>query len=71
MNQEAKVTNSQSRYELRFTSLLGGGRQYAFPCDSEGCVDFAELSERTRCNYFFARTVVGREFSAPFVSLVE
>jgi hypothetical protein len=71
MNQDAKVNPSQARYELRFIRLLGGGCQYAFPCDSEGRVSFADLSERTRCNYLFARTVVGREFSAPLVSLVE
>ena len=71
MNRDAKVDRSQVRYELRFMPLLGGGCQYAFPCDAQGCVSFSLLTEHTRCNYFFARTAVGREFSAPFVSPVD
>ncbi|HJV71561.1 hypothetical protein [Ideonella sp.] len=54
-------------YELRFRSLFNEGRAYAFPCDAEGHVDLDALSPRALQNYFYARTVVGREFSMPFV----
>ena len=54
-------------YELRFRSLFNEGRAYAFPCDAEGHVDIDALSERSRSNYLYARTVIGREFSMPAV----
>ncbi|UUZ76089.1 hypothetical protein LP414_32585 [Polaromonas sp. P1(28)-13] len=56
-----------THYELRFQSLFDSGRGYAFPCDPQGHVDLDELSERARNNYFYARTVVGREFAWPMV----
>ena len=59
------------QYELRFRSLFDKGRAYAFPCDAAGHVDLDALSERARSNYFFARTVIGREVSMPFVQLCE
>jgi hypothetical protein len=54
-------------YELRFRSLFDEGRGYSFPCDAEGHVDIDGLSDRARGNYFFARTVIGREFAMPAV----
>ena len=57
----------EARYELRFTSLFNRGRGFAFPCDAMGHVDIDELSDRGRVNYFYARTVVGAELSAPIV----
>lgn len=57
----------QVAYELRFQSLLGTGRGYAFPCDAAGKVDIDALSDSARQNYFFARTVIGWEFSMPAV----
>ena len=53
------------RYELRFQSLFAEGRGFAFECDEEGNVDLDSLSERARLNYFYARTVIGREVSMP------
>jgi hypothetical protein len=70
MNQSSKSSACQARYELRFVSLFEGGRGYAFPCDAQGHVDIADLSERGRCNYLFARAIKGREFSAPVVALI-
>lgn len=52
-------------------SLFKDGRGFSFPCDADGQVELAALSERGRCNYFYARAVKGREFSIPFVALVE
>ena len=54
-------------FELRFASLFDPGRALAFPCDARGCVELDRLSEPARSNYFYARTVVGREFSNPAV----
>lgn len=54
-------------YELRFDSLFVEGRGMSFPCDAQGRVDLDGLSDRARCNYFYARAVVGREFRTPAV----
>jgi hypothetical protein len=50
-------------FEVRFESLFDSGRAFTFPCDEQGHVDLDLLSERARHNYFYARTVVGREFA--------
>ena len=52
-------------FEVRFRSLFDEGRALAFPCDAKGHVPMDELSERARCNYLYARAVVGREFAFP------
>ena len=57
------------RFQLRFESLFVPGRGLAFPCDERGEVELDALSERSRDNYFYARTVVGREYAAPAVVL--
>jgi len=54
-------------YELRFRSLFNEGRAFAFPCDAAGRVDMDALTERARHNYFYVRTVIGREFATPDV----
>jgi len=54
-------------FEIRFQSLFNEGRGLAFPCDAEGHVALDALSERARNNYFYARTVVGREYALPRV----
>lgn len=62
------VTASQPpAYELRFRSLFDEGRGLAFPCDAAGHVDVDALTERARHNYFFARTLIGRDYAAPAV----
>jgi hypothetical protein len=63
----ASLTLAESKYQLRFRSLFEEGRGYSFPCDASGCVDLDALTERGRSNYFFARTVIGREFAMPAV----
>ncbi|MGJ7506386.1 hypothetical protein [Variovorax sp. GT1P44] len=57
-------------FELRFFDLFHAGRGYAFPCDTEGHVQIDSLGEQARLNYFYARAMVGREFSAPVTRLV-
>lgn len=54
-------------FELRFDSLSRRGRGFAFPCDAQGNVDLDELSDGLRTSYLFARTLIGRDFSAPTV----
>lgn len=54
-------------FELRFSRLFGIGPELSFPCDAAGRVDLDSLGERARCNYFYARTVIGREFAMPAV----
>ncbi len=56
-----------ARFQIRFQSLFNEGRGFAFPCDAAGHVDLDLLSERGRCNYLFARAMVGREFATPDV----
>jgi hypothetical protein len=58
---------ARSTFQLRFQPLWDAGRAYAFPCDAIGHVDIDALGERARNNYFYARTVVGREVSTPKV----
>jgi hypothetical protein len=60
-------TSEQLHFELRFRSLAQGDRGMAFPCDSEGRVDLDAMSDRARNTYFYARTVIGREFAMPTV----
>ena len=71
MSELSKSGACPARYELRFRSLFEGGRGFSFPCDAHGHVELGDLSERGRSNYFYARAVKGREFSAPLVALVE
>ena len=52
-------------FELRFPSLLNEGRGLAFPCDAHGHVDIDRLPQRARSNYFFARSLIGRDFATP------
>ncbi len=66
--QQATRHCSSPQFELRFRSLFRPGTGYAFPCDVSGNVDLDALSDNGRNHYFFARTVVGCEFSIPTVS---
>ena len=56
-----------ARFELFFRSLLEEGGGLSFPCDAEGHVDIDSLSDQARCDYFFARTLIGLEFALPAV----
>ncbi|NML18214.1 hypothetical protein [Azohydromonas caseinilytica] len=64
------TTASPVRYEMRFQFLFNAGRAYAFPCDAQGHVNLDALSERARNNYFFARSVLGRDVATPVVQAV-
>ncbi len=60
-------TPHPAHYELRFRSLFDDGRGFAFSCDEAGHVDIDTLSAQARLNYFYARTVIGREVAMPAV----
>jgi len=59
-----------AQYELRYRPLSEIGCGFAFPCDACGQVDMDELSERSRCNYLYARAAVGQELECPQVRRV-
>jgi hypothetical protein len=61
----AASQQSTARYELRFAFLSDEGRGLSFPCDAEGHVDLDALSEKARLNYFYARTLIGRDVALP------
>jgi len=65
------IASRSALFQLCFRSLFDPGRGYAFPCDSHGCVDLDHLGEQARNNYLYARAMVGRELSAPFVEPLE
>jgi hypothetical protein len=54
-------------FMLRFDPLFSVGPALSFPCDAAGRVDLDSLAERARCNYFYARAVIGRQFGMPAV----
>ena len=54
-------------HELLFRSLFVEGRGLAFPCNASGEVPLDDMSERSRSSYFFARSVVGRDYACPVV----
>jgi len=59
--------SADTGFELRFQSLFHQGRAMAFPCDAGGHVDLDGLTDRARENYFYVRTVIGREYAVPAV----
>ena len=66
------TTNAPTRFadlafELRFEPLVDAQAPLSFPCDAHGCVDLDELCDRSRCDYLFAHTLIGRHFDAPVV----
>jgi hypothetical protein len=69
MNAPTSTSSHSAPCQLRFQSLFHEGRAYAFPYDSNGCVDLDALSDKARINYLYARTVIGREFARPAVML--
>lgn len=67
MYTELMTSQLECDWELCFRSLFDDGKALAFPCSANGVVDMDSLSERARCNYLFARAVVGRQFAWPTV----
>jgi len=64
------VPAQATRYELRFADLSTRRCEHAFPCNKIGLVDIDELTDRRRTDYFYARSMVGKKFSAPVTASV-
>lgn len=64
----APSPQTSAHYRLRFDSLVPERRPVAVPCNAQGQVHMDDLDERTRCDYLFARAMVGHEFARPRVS---
>jgi hypothetical protein len=58
---------ARSRYELRIASLFHEGRGFAFPCNADGQVDPAALSDGARRTLAAALAAVGRDYATPTV----
>jgi hypothetical protein len=54
-------------FELRFDPLVAEQAPLSFPCDARGRVDLDALCDRSRCDYLFAHTLIGRNFTVPVV----
>jgi len=61
------ISAPTSHFEVRYESLFNAGRALCFPCDAQGHVELDAMSDRARANYFYARSVIGREFATPAV----
>jgi len=66
------TTNAPTRFadlafELRFEPIVDAQPALSFPCDAKGQVDLDELCDRSRCDYLFAHTLIGRHFTMPVV----
>lgn len=57
-------------FELRFAPLGGERVGIAVPCSEDGAVDLDELDDDMRKRYFFAHTLIGRDFARPTVSCI-
>ena len=54
-------------FELRFDPLVDEQVPLTFPCDARGQVDLDELCDRSRRDYMFAHTLIGRNFTLPVI----
>ena len=54
-------------FELRFDPLVDEQVPLTFPCDAQGQVDLDELCDRSRRDYMFAHTLIGRNFTLPVI----
>jgi hypothetical protein len=58
------------RFVLRFQPLREDRAPMTFPCDEAGHVDLDTLGERGKLGYYFAHTLIGRDFRRPCVQRV-
>jgi hypothetical protein len=67
MTTNAQVRFADLAFELRFDPLIHDQAPLTFPCDAHGQVDLDELCDRSRCDYLFAHTLIGRHFTVPVI----
>ncbi len=59
-------------YYLKFQDLWNCGHALSFPCNDKGEVNLDEFSKRMKENYYFVRTMIGKQYSCPIlVQVVE
>ena len=63
----APTTFADLAFELHFEPLVDEQLPLSFPCDAAGCVDLDELCDRSRRDYLFAHTLIGRHFEMPVI----
>jgi hypothetical protein len=61
------TTFADLAFELHFEPLVDEQLPLSFPCDADGCVDLDELCDRSRREYLFAHTLIGRHFEMPVI----
>ena len=67
MTAAAQTRFADLAFELRFDPLAAGQGPLSFPCNAQGQVDLDELCDRSRCDYLFAHTLIGRHFTMPVI----
>ncbi len=67
MTPSAPTRFADLAFELRFDPLVDEQLPLSFPCDARGQVDLDELCDRSRCDYLFAHTLIGRNFTMPVI----
>jgi hypothetical protein len=67
MTANAQLRFADLAFELRFDPLIDEQAPLTFPCDSNGRVDLDGMCDRTRCDYLFAHTLIGRHFTQPVI----
>jgi len=67
MSLPAETRFADLAFELRFDPLVDAQTPLSFPCDALGQVDLDGLCDRSRCDYMFAHTLIGRNFTLPVV----
>ncbi|MBC7664582.1 MAG: hypothetical protein H7276_12485 [Caulobacter sp.] len=67
MTTNAQVRFADLAFELRFDPLIDDQAPLTFPCDAHGQVDLDELCDRSRREYLFAHTLIGRHFTSPVI----
>ena len=63
----AACAHARDGHRLHFRSLNDPQRGHSFSCDAQGRVDLDSFCERERNTYFYARVLVGHDFSVPIV----
>jgi len=67
MTPDAPACFADLAFELRFEPLVDEQAPLTFPCDARGHVDLDELCDRSRRDYLFAHTLIGRNFTPPVI----
>jgi len=67
MTANAPTRFADLAFELRFDPLIAAQAPLSFPCDAQGHVDLDELCDRSRRDYLFAHTLIGRHFTTPVI----